>query len=105
MDTLAADPEALHGSFAMYRALDTTIEQNGRRRAQMLTLPVLAIGGARSLGQQVADTMKLGATDVQSLVIPGCGHHPAEETPEDLLAALSAFFAPYRGTPAAALAL
>jgi pimeloyl-ACP methyl ester carboxylesterase len=104
VDTLAADPEALHGSFAMYRALDTTIAQNGQRKAQQLTLPVLAIGGALSLGQQVADTMKLGATDVQSLVIPGCGHHPAEESPEDLLAALSAFLAPYRDAPIGALA-
>ena len=104
VDTLAADPEALHGSFAMYRALETTIAQNAQRKAQPLTMPVLAIGGAQSLAQQVADTMKLGATDVQSLVIPGCGHHPPEETPEDLLAALRAFLAPYRAAPVAAFA-
>jgi pimeloyl-ACP methyl ester carboxylesterase len=103
VDTLAADPEALHASFAMYRALDTTIAQNAQRKAQQLTLPVLAIGGGHSLGQQVADTMKLGAEDVQSLVIPGSAHYPAEETPEDLLAALTAFLAPYRGAPAAVL--
>jgi len=44
------------------------------------------------------------ADDVQSLVIPGCAHYPAEETPEDLLAALTAFLAPYRAAPAAVLA-
>jgi pimeloyl-ACP methyl ester carboxylesterase len=104
IDTLAATPEALHGSFAMYRALDTTIAQNAQRKSQQLTLPVLAIGGGHSLAQQVADTMKLGAEDVQSLVIPGCAHYPAEETPEDLLAALTAFLAPYRGASAAVLA-
>jgi pimeloyl-ACP methyl ester carboxylesterase len=104
VDTLAADPEALHASFAMYRALDTTIAQNGQRKSRQLTPPVLAIGGGHSLGQQVADTMKLGAEDVQSLVIPGSAHYPAEETPEDLLAALTAFLAPYRGAPAAVLA-
>jgi pimeloyl-ACP methyl ester carboxylesterase len=104
VDTLAADPEALHASFAMYRALDTTIAQNAQRKTQQLTLPVLAIGGGHSLGQQVADTMKLGAEDVQSLVIPGSAHYPAEETPEDLLAALTAFLAPYRGAPAPVLA-
>jgi pimeloyl-ACP methyl ester carboxylesterase len=102
LDTLAADPEALHASFAMYRALDTTISQNAQRKSQQLALPILAIGGGHSLGQQVADTMKLGAADVQSLVIPGCAHYPAEETPEDLLAALTAFLAPYRGAPALA---
>ena len=104
IDTLAADPEALHASFAMYRALDATIAQNAQRKAQQLSLPVLAIGGGHSLGQQVADTMKLGAEDVQSLVIPGCAHYPAEETPEDLLAALTEFLAPYRGASAAAAA-
>ena len=36
-------------------------------------MPVLGIGGAKSLGKQVADTMKLAADDVQTLVIPGCG--------------------------------
>jgi pimeloyl-ACP methyl ester carboxylesterase len=40
--------------------------------------------------------MKLAADDVQSLVIPGCGHHPAEEAPEEMLEALTAFLAPYR---------
>jgi pimeloyl-ACP methyl ester carboxylesterase len=99
VDTLAAAPEALHASFAMYRDLDATIAQNGQRKTQPVSLPVLAIGGGHSLGQQVADSMKLGAEDVQGLVIPGCAHYPAEETPEDLLAALSAFLAPYRGAP------
>jgi pimeloyl-ACP methyl ester carboxylesterase len=104
VDTLAADPDALHGSFAMYRALDATIAQNAQRKAQQLTLPILAIGGGHSLGQQVADTMKLGAEDVQSLVIPGCAHYPAEETPEELLAGLTEFLAPYRAASAAVLA-
>jgi pimeloyl-ACP methyl ester carboxylesterase len=104
VDTLAASPDALHASFAMYRALDTTIAQNAQRKTQQLTLPILAIGGGHSLGQQVADTMKLGAEDVQSLVIPGSAHYPAEETPEDLLAALTAFLAPYRATAAVPLA-
>ena len=35
-----------------------------------LKMPVLGIGGAKSLGEQVADTMKLTADDVQTLVIP-----------------------------------
>jgi pimeloyl-ACP methyl ester carboxylesterase len=95
VDTLAADPEALHGSFAIYRALDITIAQNQQRKAQRLRMPVLAIGGVESLGDQVAATMKLAADDVQALAIPGCGHHPAEETPEATLAALTAFLAPY----------
>ena len=96
VDTLASDPEALHGSFAIYRALDATIAQNQQRKSRRLTLPVLAIGGAESLGDQVGNTIKLAADDVQSLVIPRCGHHPPEEAPEATLAALTAFLAPYR---------
>jgi pimeloyl-ACP methyl ester carboxylesterase len=96
VNTLAADPDALHASFAIYRALDTTIAQNQQRATRRLTLPVLAIGGGQSLGESVGGTMKLAADDVQSLSIPGCGHHPAEETPDELLAALTTFLAPYR---------
>jgi pimeloyl-ACP methyl ester carboxylesterase len=99
--TLAADPGALHASFAIYRALDATVAQNQQRMTRRLTLPVLGIGGEHSLGDQVADTMKLAADDVQTLVIPGCGHHPAEETPEELVTALTAFLAPYRDEQAA----
>jgi hypothetical protein len=47
--------------------------------------------------------MKLVADDVPSLVIPGCGHWVAEEAPDELLAALTAFLAPYRDAAAAAL--
>jgi pimeloyl-ACP methyl ester carboxylesterase len=96
VDTLAADPAALHASFAMYRALDATIEQNQRRKASRLSLPVLGIGGEKSLRDQVANTMKLAADDVQTLIVPGCGHHPPEEAPEETLAALTDFLAPYR---------
>jgi pimeloyl-ACP methyl ester carboxylesterase len=97
-----ADPAALHASFAIYRALDATIAQNQQRKTQRLRMPVLGIGGAHSLGDQVADTMKLAADDVQTLVIPGCGHHPPEEAPEETLAALTAFLAPYHDRPSAA---
>jgi len=102
IDTLAADPDHLRGSFGFYRALPTSIAQNEQRKTRRLTLPVLAIGGAESSGEGVANTMKLTADDVQTLVIPGCGHWVAEQAPSELLVALAAFLAPYRdGTSAA----
>src|SRR5262249_6181544 len=91
-----------HASFAMYRALDATISQNQQRKTRRLSIPVLGIGGAMSLGDQVADTMKLAADDVQSLAIPGCGHYPPEEGPEETLAARTASLAPYRDEQAPA---
>jgi pimeloyl-ACP methyl ester carboxylesterase len=98
VNALAFGPEALHASFAIYRALDATIAQNQQRKERRLPLPVLGIGGAYSLGEQVADTMKLAADNVQTLVIPGCAHWVAEEA----LAALTTFLAPYRNGRAAA---
>jgi pimeloyl-ACP methyl ester carboxylesterase len=93
---LAASPEALHASFAIYRALDATIAQNQQRTTRRLPMPVLGMGGGHSLAGQVADTMKLAADDVQTLVIPDCAHYPAEEAPEETLTALTAFLASYR---------
>jgi pimeloyl-ACP methyl ester carboxylesterase len=94
-------PEALHGTFQLYRAFGATTAQNEERKTRPLTMPVLAMGGALSSGEMVADTMKIAATDVQTLVIPGIGHWLAEEAPEELLAALSEFLAPYRDAVAA----
>jgi pimeloyl-ACP methyl ester carboxylesterase len=96
------DPDHLRGSFGFYRAIPTSIMQNEQRKARRLTLPVLAIGGAESTGEGVGNTMKLTADDVQTLVIPGCAHWVAEQAPEQLLAALTTFLAPYRDGTAAA---
>jgi pimeloyl-ACP methyl ester carboxylesterase len=93
IDTLAASPDALRGSFGFYRALPTTIAQNQQRMQRRLTLPVLAIGGGESAGEGVGNTMKLAADDVQAMVIPGCGHWVAEQAPDELLAAVTAFLA------------
>ena len=101
IDTLAADPDALRGSFEIYRAFPTIIAQNEQRKTRRLPMPVLAIGGAESSGAMVGDLMQLVADDVQTLVLPDCGHWVAEQAPEELLAALTPFLAPYRdGVPA-----
>ena len=96
IDTLAAGPDHLRGSFGFYRAIPTTTAQNQQRKTRRLTLPVLAVGGAESSGEGPGNTMKLAADDVQTLVLPGCGHWVAEQAPEQLLAAVTAFLAPYR---------
>lgn len=96
IESLTAHRHALRGSFGWYRHLDTTFTQNAERVKRRLTMPVLAIGGAESVGQGVATTMKLAADDVQTLVVPGSGHWVAEEAPQEMLTALTAFLAPYR---------
>jgi pimeloyl-ACP methyl ester carboxylesterase len=95
IDTLK-DPDHLRGSFEFYRAIPTTSAQNQKRKEGRLTLPVLAIGGAESSGEGVGNTMKLAADDVQTMVLTDCGHWVAEQAPEQLLTALTAFLIPYR---------
>jgi pimeloyl-ACP methyl ester carboxylesterase len=92
-----SDPEHLHGSFQMYRAFNVSAAQNEQRKAHRLPMPVLALAGARSSGDMVAATMKLVADDVESVIFDA-GHWIAEEAPDEMLAALTAFLAPYRDT-------
>ena len=101
VEQLTSGPDALRGSFGWYRAIDSTSAQNQQRKNQRLTLPVLAVGGEKSSGAGTANTMKLVADDVQTVVISGSGHWVAEEAPEQLLAVLKAFLAPYRDGPGA----
>jgi pimeloyl-ACP methyl ester carboxylesterase len=91
IDDLADSLASLSGSVGFYRAWDTTTAQNRQRTATKLTLPILAIGGAESLGMGVGAAMGLAATNVQTLVIPDCGHFVPEEAPDQLLAALIPF--------------
>jgi len=97
-----SNPDSLRSSFGFYRALDTTIAQDGERKTRRLTMPVLAIGGAASFGEHVGEALQLVANDVQSVVIADTGHFVAEEAPEEMLAALTPFLAPYRGAAAVA---
>jgi pimeloyl-ACP methyl ester carboxylesterase len=66
-----------------------------QRIAQPLTIPVLGIGGEKSWGERAGQRMAPAANNVQTVVIPGAGHWVAEQAPEEMLAALSAFLAPY----------
>ncbi len=102
VDTLAASPDALRGSFGIYRAFPAIIAQNEQRKTRRLTLPVLAIGGEQSAGEGPGNTMKLVADDVRTVVLAGSGHWVAEQAPEQLLAALTEFLAPYRDGAAVA---
>ena len=92
---MLSNPDSLSGSFGWYRALDTTIAQDQQRKTRRLAMPVLAIGGEASFGSHVAEAVQAVADDVRGIVIPGVGHFVAEEAPEEMLAALSGFLAPY----------
>src|SRR5919112_6040487 len=100
-DRIASDPEALRGSFELYRAIEASAAQAEERKARRLTMPVLVIGGTASVGDLSVQAMKDVADDVQGVIIPGAGHWLAEEAPDEFLAALTEFLAPYRDGSAA----
>jgi pimeloyl-ACP methyl ester carboxylesterase len=85
------DPESLRGCLGFYRAWDATMAQNQERATRPLPMPVLAIGGADSWAEHVAEGMHPIAANVQGAVISGAGHWVAEQAPEELLAVLTAF--------------
>lgn len=91
------DPRALWASFECYRALDDSIRQHRRRKAAgKLQLPVLTYAGALCCGEMIeGEIAPLIDSDYHAVVIPDCGHYPAEERPAELLAALRPFLAPY----------
>ena len=56
-----------------------------------LTMPVLSIGGEKSLGNELAAQMKLVATDVIVVVLKDTGHWILEERPKETTEALTKF--------------
>jgi pimeloyl-ACP methyl ester carboxylesterase len=53
-----------------------------------LTMPVLSIGGDKSLGEPLAEQMKLVATNVTVVIVKDSGHWILEEQPKQTTDAL-----------------
>lgn len=56
-----------------------------------LTMPVLSIGGEKSLGKELGQQMKLVTTNVLVIVLPDTGHWILEERPKETTDALVKF--------------
>jgi pimeloyl-ACP methyl ester carboxylesterase len=56
-----------------------------------LTMPVLAIGGDKSLGEALGQQTRLVATNVSVIVLKDTGHWILEERPKDTTDALVKF--------------
>jgi pimeloyl-ACP methyl ester carboxylesterase len=74
--------------FASWPELAKDFAQLSRTK---LTMPVLSIGGEKSLGNQLAQQMKLVATDVTVVVLKDTGHWILEERPKETTNALVTF--------------
>jgi pimeloyl-ACP methyl ester carboxylesterase len=89
-----AAPGAIRAATGYYKAAFNPdgLAANRARSERTLTMPVLALGAERGVGQGIVDAMRLLASDVQGGVIADCGHYMPEERPEDISRALIHFF-------------
>lgn len=94
-----ASAAALAAGLALYRAADRDAADNRTWSRTPLTIPVLALGGDRAVGEGVAKSLRHVAADVEGRVIAGCGHYPAAEHPSEWLRLVRAFLDRY-GTAA-----
>ena len=89
---LYAQPGAMHAGFNQFAAFDQDAVDNKAFVAKgKLTMPVLAVGGAKSFGPTMAVVMRAAATNVTELAIPNSGHWLMEEQPAATIAAIRAF--------------
>ncbi len=89
---LYARPGAMHAGFAQFAAFDQDAADNKVFLASgKLTMPVLAIGGAKSFGPTMAVVMRFAASDVTEAVIPDAGHWLMEEQPAETVKVVRAF--------------
>jgi pimeloyl-ACP methyl ester carboxylesterase len=84
----------MHSAFAQFAAFDQDAIDNQALIANgKLSMPVLALGGEKSFGRQMADVMRYAATNVQGGVVPDAGHWVMEENPQATIALVRAFLA------------
>ncbi|WP_095132190.1 alpha/beta fold hydrolase [Pseudomonas sp. Irchel s3h14] len=90
---LYARPGAMHAAFAQFRSIRQDAVDNEASMATRLTMPVLAVGGEKSFGENEAIVMRNAADTVTQVVIPGAGHWLMEEAPTQTIRAIREFIA------------
>jgi pimeloyl-ACP methyl ester carboxylesterase len=86
-----AQPGAMHSAFAQFLSLPKDAEDNKVSMTTKLAMPVLAIGGAKSFGANVAIVMRNAANNVTEVMIANSGHWLMEEQPTATIAAVHNF--------------
>ncbi len=84
-------PGHMRAGWAYFAAWPQTAKDFAQLAQTKLAMPVLAIGGEKSLGDVLARQMKLVATDVTVVVLKDTGHWVIEERPKETTDALIKF--------------
>jgi pimeloyl-ACP methyl ester carboxylesterase len=76
-----AQPGNMHAGFSYFAAFYQDADQNVAFARKPLTMPVLAMGGAKSFGGLEPQFARALAVNVQQSNIPDCGHWIEDECP------------------------
>lgn len=86
-----AQPGGMRAGFAQFAAFSQDAKDNLEFARTKLTMPVLAVGGEKSMGTLEAVIMRDAAANVEGAVIAGSGHWLMEERPAETVALIRRF--------------
>ena len=86
-----AKPGRMRASWAYFASWPQLAKEFSQLSQTKLTMPVLSIGGEKSLGNELAEQMKLVADNVTVIVLKDTGHWILEEKPKETTDALVNF--------------
>jgi pimeloyl-ACP methyl ester carboxylesterase len=84
-------PGRLRASWAYFVSFQQAAKDFAQLSQTKLTMPVLSIGGEKSLGDTLGQQMKLVASDVKVIVLKDTGHWILEERPKETTEAIAKF--------------
>jgi pimeloyl-ACP methyl ester carboxylesterase len=86
-----ARPGRMHAGWAYFVSFLQAAKDFAQLSQTKLTMPVLTIGGDKSLGEALGQQAKLVATDTTVIVLKDTGHWVLEERPKETTEALQKF--------------
>ncbi len=86
-----ARPGRMHAGWAYFVSFLQAAKDFAQLSQTKLTIPVLTIGGEKSLGEALGQQAKLVATDATVIVLKDTGHWVLEERPKETTEALQKF--------------
>ena len=86
-----AKPGRMRAAWTYFASWPALAKEFARLSQTKLTMPVLSIGGERSLGNELGTQMKLVADNVTVIVLPNTGHWILEEKSKETADALVNF--------------
>ena len=84
-------PGRMHAGWAYFVSFQQAAKDFAQLSQTQLTMPVLTIGGDKSLGEALGQQAKLVATNVTTVVLKDTGHWVLEERPKETTEALNNF--------------